>query len=903
MLTSETRLGPYEIVSRLGAGGMGEVYKARDTRLERTVAIKVLAAHLWENPTVKKRFEREARAISQLSHPHICALYDVGEVDIESIAAMMPQAFSVGPPGRKISYLVMEYLEGETLARRVSKSPLTTELVLRYAIEIADALDAAHRQGIVHRDLKPANIMLTKSGAKLLDFGMARYEEAKTEEPVLSHLETVDSPLTGEGIGPGTLQYMAPEQLEGKTADARTDIFALGEIIYEMAIGKKAFHANSQAGLISAIMNSEPLALSTGGSMLPPELDRVVRTCLAKDPENRWQSANDVKLQLRWIMEGSSAQGVAKVSRRKQSRWWFIAAIVAVLAAGLTIGYSLRTSKSPQVLRASIALPSNVQLDPENASIALSPDGGKLALTLSRPGEQSQLWVRSLDGLTVQPLEGTDGASDPFWSPDSRFIGFFANGKIKKVESSGGFVQTLCDGFGRGGTWSRTGIIVFPSGPFTGLSEVSASGGSPIRITTPERDDMTHRLPHFLPDGRRVLFFSGTRIDDKNNGIYCLDLESKKIELVTHANSEGYFVAPDYLVFVRDGELMAMPVDSKRLQPKGEVVRLADGVRFNPDRWTGDFSLSETGLLIYQSGSFVPMSQLTWFDRQGNKLEAVGEPARFFQRISLSPDGKRVLATVRSDNGRDNLWIYDLVRGVGSRFTFTAERVMSPLWSPDGHQVMYGNGNGELILGNVDGTSPPRTLVSGGTYHERLPTSWSPDGANVLFQSYFGKIGFEMWVLPLADNRVPYRFITTPENPVHSFTSGDPLGRFSPDGKWLAYLSDESGELQLYVAQFPGAGEKQQISTDGALRVFWRLDGKEIFYVSREKKLVGVPVVDSGGRLQFGQSDSLFMNKILPNYSSLAISEDGQRLLMAIPVEEQAPPVTLVTNWTATLER
>jgi Tol biopolymer transport system component len=297
------------------------------------------------------------------------------------------------------------------------------------------------------------------------------------------------------------------------------------------------------------------------------------------------------------------------------------------------------------------------------------------------------------------------------------------------------------------------------------------------------------------------------------------------------------------------------------------------------------------------------MSQLTWFDRQGNKLQAVGEPARFFQRISLSPDGSRGLATVRSDDGRDNLWIYDLARGVGSRFTFAVERVSSPLWSPDGYQVMYGNGNGELILGQVDGTSPPRTLVSGGPYHERLPTSWSADGANVLFQSYFGKIGFEMWVLPLATNRVPYRFITTPENPVRSFKSDDPLGRFSPDGKWLAYLSDESGQSQLYVARFPGAGEKQQISTDGALRVFWRFDGKEIFYVSREKKLVGVPVADGGGRLQFGQSYSLFMNKILPNYSSLAISEDGQRLLMAIPVEEQAPPVTLVTNWTATLEK
>ena len=903
MLLSETRLGPYEIVARLGAGGMGEVYKARDTRLERTVAIKVLAAHLWENPKVKKRFEREARAISKLSHPRICALYDVGEADVETTAEHRsgnePGASPLATERRRISYLVMEYLEGETLAQRLSKGPLTTELVLRYGIEIADALDAAHRQGIVHRDLKPGNIMLTMSGIKLLDFGVAIFEQAKTPEGDLSHLETLDGPLTGVGIVAGTLQYMAPEQLEGKKSDSRSDIFALGGILHEMATGQKAFKAQSQAGLISAIMNSDP----TVQIMSPPELDHIVRTCLAKDPEDRWQSANDVKLQLRWITEGATGARVVSVSRRRRSRWWVIFATIALVAAGLLIGYSLQAPESPQVLRASIALPSNVQFDPENASIALSPDGRKLALALSRPGEQPQIWVRSLDSLSMQPLEGTEGATVPFWSPDSRFIGFFADRKLKKVEASGGFVQTLCEGIGRGASWSRKGVIVFPSGPFTGLSQVSASGGSPIRITTPEREDMTHRLPHFLPDGRRLLFFSGTRVDDKNNGIYCLDLESKKIELVAHANSEGYFVEPGYLVFVRDAELMAMPIDPKLLQPKGEAVRLVDGVRFNPDRWTGDFSLSETGLLTYQSGSFIPVSQLTWFDRQGNKLETVGEPARFFQRISLSPDGERALATVRSENGRDNVWIYDLVRGVGRRFSFSIERISSPIWSPDGHQVMYGNGNGELILDQVDGNSAPRTLVSGGPYHERLPTSWSPDGGNVLFQSYLGKIGFEVWILPLAGNRVPYRFIRSPDKPGSSFAAGDPLGLFSPDGKWLLYVSDESGQLQLYLAPFPGGGEKQQISTEGALRGLWRHDGSEILYVTREKKLIGVPVVQRGDKLQIGQSYPLFMNKILPNHDSFALSQDGQRLLIAIPVEEQAPPVTLVTSWTSTLER
>lgn len=611
-----------------------------------------------------------------------------------------------------------------------------------------------------------------------------------------------------------------------------------------------------------------------------------------------------MKLQLRWVTEGSSSQVVAKATRRRRRALWLIPAVLALLAAGLTIGYLFRTPGSPPVLRASIALPANVQLDPENASIALAPDGRKLALALSRPGEQPRIWVRSLDSLIVQPLEGTEGAIDPFWSPDSRFIGFFAEGKLKKVDSSGGgSVQTLCDAVGRGGSWSRRGIIVFAPNPNSALSQVSASGGTPVRITTLEREGMTHRLPHFLPDGRRLLFFSGERIDDKNNGIYLFDLDSKKIELVAHANSEGYFVEPGYVVYIKEGALMAMPVNPKLLQPKGEAVRLADGVRFNPDRHTGDFSVSENGLLVYQSGSFIPESQLTWFDREGNKLDTVGDPARFFQRISISPDGKRALATIRSQDGRDSLWIYDLARGVGSRFSFNDERTTSPIWSPAGHQVMYGNGNGEIILDQSEGSSQSRAVVSGGLYHERWPTSWSPDGANVVFQSYSGTIGFEVWILPLAMKAVPYRFINIQDNPARSFSNSDPLGFFSQDGKWLAYVSEESGQPQLYVAKFPGGGGKQQISTERAWRGFWRHDGREILYVTREKKLVGLPVVDRGNRLEIGESYPLFANKIIAYPDSVDISKDGQRLLMPIPIEEQVAPVTLVTNWTATMER
>ena len=577
--------------------------------------------------------------------------------------------------------------------------------------------------------------------------------------------------------------------------------------------------------------------------------------------------------------------------------------MLALLVIGLIIGYSFRTSESPAVLRASIALPSNVQLDPENRSIALSPDGRKLALALSRSGEKPRIWIRSLDSLIVQPLEGTEGAMYPFWSPDSRFIGFFAEGKLKKVDSSGGgTVQTLCDAVGRGGSWSRRGIIVFASGPFTPLLQISNSGGTPVKVTTLEIETMTHRLPHFLPDGKRLLFYSATRIDDKNNGIYCLDLDSKKVSFVTHANSEGYFVEPGYVVYIKKGELMAMPVDPKLLQPKGEAIRLADGIRFNPDRGTGEFSVSENGHLVYQSGSFVPVSQLTWFDREGNKLDTVGEPARFFQRISISPDGKRALTTIRAEDGGNHLWMYDLTRGVGSRLSFSVERANSPVWSPDGHQVMFGNGNSEIILDQIEGSSQSRTVVSGGSYYERWPTSWSPDGANVLFQSYSGKIGFELWILPLAKKDMPYRYINIQDNPARSFSNSDPTGFFSPDGKWLAYVSEESSQPQLYVAKFPGGGGKQQISTERAWRGFWRHDGREILYVTRDKKIVGLPVVDHGNTLEIGESYPVFANQIIANPDSMAISKDGQRFLLAIPIEEQVAPVTLVTNWTATME-
>ncbi len=888
-LVSGARLGPYEIVGALGAGGMGEVYRARDTRLGRDVAVKVLPPRFASDAEMKQRFEREAKAISALSHPHICALHDVGSHDGSE-------------------YLVMEFLEGQTLADRLLKGPLPLEQVLRIGIEIATALEAAHRQDIAHRDLKPGNVMITKSGVKLLDFGLAKAIPPAGPVAGLTSLPTMAGRqnLTQEGTILGTFHYMAPEQLEGKDADARTDIFALGVVLYEMVTGRRAFEGKSQASLISAIMQGEPPPLSSLQPMTPPALDRLVRTCLAKDPDDRLQSAHDVAAQLKWIAEGGSQVGIpAPVVSRRRSRErlaWLLVAAFAAASAALSL-FLMRPPPTVPLLRTVISLPPKMALEPLNTALALSPDGRRLALAASGPDGNRMLWVRPMDSLEVQPLTGTEGATCPFWSPDSRFIGFFADRKLKKVLAAGGTVLTICDApDGRGASWSEDDVIVFAPGPFSGLFRVSASGGASVAVTRMDALGSTHRLPWFLPDGKHLLFLSGSnRIGSKDNGIWLLDLNSGKTALFAHENSEGRYVEAGYLVFVRDGNLMAQPMDASRLKLTGEAVPIAERISFLQVRWSGGFSFSKDGLLVVQPGAPGRKRQLTWFDLDGKSLGTVGEPAAV-ANVSIAPDGRRAAGTIVGPTSSSfDIWMYDLARGVGGPFTFGNDSTFGPQWSPDGRLVVYSRLDGSILSKPADGSAEAKTLASGLPNAEA--TSWSPDGRFVALRYQDPKSGgFQVWMVPVEPDKKAYPFLAGPAQ--------EQEGAFSPDGRWLAYISDESGRPEVYVTPFPGPGEKRQISTGGAAvnslythACFWLDGGRRLAYLSPEGKLVAVDFDARGSALEVGGSHVLFGGRPVPD-GPFDVTPDGKRLLVAAAADDVvSTQLVLVTNWTAALAK
>jgi Tol biopolymer transport system component len=887
-LSAGTRLGPYEILAPVGAGGMGEVYKAKDTRLERTVAVKVLPQHLSSSPEIRQRFEREAKTISQFSHSHICALYDVGREG-------------------ETEYLVMEYLEGQTLSAKLATGALPLEQTLRYAVEIADALDKAHRQGIVHRDLKPGNVMITKAGVKLLDFGLAKAMAPVAQTSGMTALPTMagvpDQNLTQEGTILGTFQYMAPEQLEGREADGRTDIFAFGCVLYEMATGRKAFTGKSQASLISSIMKEEPAPISQVSPMTPPALERVVRKCLAKDPEDRWQSAADLGSELQWIAAGGSQTGIAAPvapSRHRRPTWQLWVAAAALAVAGFAAGHLLKPRTEAPVLRAAIDLPPRMELDPRNTSLALSPDGSTLAFAAEGEDGKTRLWVRQLTGFAIQALAGTDGVTCPFWSPDSKFIGFFADHKLKKIPAGGGTVQTICDApDGRGASWSAKDVIVFAPAPFGGLSKVSTAGGSPSPVTREDTPGMTDRLPWFLPDGKRLLYFSGSPTSDKEkkSAIRILDLESGRSSLLAQEASEGRWVEPGYLLFVRDGNLMAQPMDESSLRTSGEAVPIAERIHFNPARWAGNFTASNTGRLVFQGEGWGRKEQLTWFDLDGKELGKIGEPANFVS-IAVSPDASRAAATVasgaQSASGGWEIWLYDLERGVASRFSFGDQPAYFPLWSRDGRRITFGLSAGGIAVKDADGTSGAKLLWKSKT--NTWPLSWSPDGKSILFRAQDPQSGgMDLWLLPMDGSGKARPLIATPAE--------EGGGAISPDGKWLLYSSNESGRREIYVVPFPGLGEKHQISTSGALGGLWLGNNRIAFVQPPDDKLYVVDLETRGTSLLVGAARPAFGGRPVPR-GPISPTADGKRFLVAVPTAESASPqVRLVSNWPAELKK
>jgi serine/threonine protein kinase/Tol biopolymer transport system component len=883
-LSAGTRLGPYEIVAPIGAGGMGEVYKAKDTRLERSVAIKVLPQHLSASPEVRQRFEREAKTISQLSHSHICALYDVGNQD-------------------GVEYLVMELLEGETLSDRLGKGALPLEQTLRFAAEIADALDKAHRQGIVHRDLKPGNVMLTKSGVKLLDFGLAKAMAPPVQSAVTS-LPTVmgsrEPNLTQEGTILGTFQYMAPEQLEGREADARTDIFAFGCVLYEMATGRKAFSGASQASLISSIMKEEPAPISSVAPMTPPALERVVKRCLAKDPEDRWQNAADLKSELKWIAEGGSQSGVpapvaaSSARRRSAVAPWTAALVLAAL--GFAAGRFLHHAPDTAVTRSSIDLPPQMELD-RWSSLALSPDGATLAFAATGSEGKRQLWVRRMDSFAVQPLPGTDDATGPFWSPDSRSIGFFADGKVKRVPAGAGAVLTICDAAdGRGGSWSVDDVIVFAPSPFSGLSKVPAVGGVAQPVTRVEAAGATHRLPFFLPGGKRLLYFSGAQGGSaETNSIQALDLATGKSTLVARENSEGRFVEPGYLVFVREGNLLAQPFDPAALKTTGPAVPVAEGVAFEAFRWIGNFTFSNAGRLVFQSNEAVRKARLTWFDLDGKELGAVGEAANFFT-VALSPDAGRVAATVLgSRNARPELRLYDLERGAGSRFTFGDQGANFPVWSPDGRQIGYGDVGQGIRIKPADGGSEGKVVLA--QKANIWPLSWSPDAKRMLLRIQDARGGgVNLYDFPLEGEPQPRLLFATDPN---EFVNG----AISPDGKWLLYTSNETGRQEVYVVPYPGLGEKRQVSTSGGTAGHWLGERSILYRQPPEGKLFAVDLEATGDSLRLAAPRPVFGNKVPPR-GPFDVTRDGKRLLIAVPSDDSSSAqIRFVSDWHAELAK
>jgi Tol biopolymer transport system component len=889
-LSAGTRLGPHEILELLGAGGMGEVYRARDTRLDRVVALKVLHGHLAADEHLRQRFDREARTISQLSHPNICALYDVGHQD-------------------GIDYLVIEYLDGETLTRRLEKGPLPIEQVLRYGIQIADALDKAHKQGIVHRDLKPDNVMITKSGVKLLDFGLAKLSAAAPGSifsgvPVSPTRE--NATLTAQGTIIGTFQYMAPEQLEGKDADARSDIFALGTVLYEMATGRSAFEGKSHASLIAAILDRTPPPISTTQPMTPPAFDRVVKTCLEKDPEDRWQTAHDVKLQLEWIAEGGSQVGMpAAVVSRRRSRarlGWIAAAVLAAAALAVGLWSWKRERPTPAVVRSAILAPEKTTFRSTGdgaGPVAISPDGRVLAFVAADVSGASTLWVRTLDSLAARSLPGTDNARYPFWSPDNRSLGFFAEGKLKRIDVAGGPAITLCNSPDpRGGTWNEDGVILFEPQYREPIFRVSASGGSPIRVTRLDaaRRETTHRWPFFLPDGKHFLYFSGshqTGTDSDLDAIFVGSLDStERPKLLVHARSRAEY-AFGRILYVRQKTLFARAFDAGKLEWKGEPVPVAENIQEDPGFFTAVFSVSSNGTLAYQlGGGAVGLTQLAWFDRSGKKLEALEQPAEYWDP-RISPDGRRVGFSV-GDPG--DAWSYDFGRKVRTRLTFGPASEGSTVWSPDGSRIAFmsaRSGGGDLYMKPASGASGEQLLV--GSNVLKVPTSWSRDGRFLLYEVATGSSARrDAWIVSVPDRKA---------SPLLATEADEAEASFSPDGKWIVYQSDQSGRYEIYVRPFPGAGSQWQISTDGGIHPLWRADQREILYESPDGKLVSVDVSVSAADFESGSPRVLFQMrpKVAPN-RNFDVSPDGQRILVntpAVDVGEQSPPVVLVQNWTS----
>ncbi len=872
-----SRLGPYEILGPLGAGGMGEVYRARDTRLGRDVAVKVLPGHHPATPEMRHRFEREARAISSLSHPHICVVHDVGEQE-------------------GVDYLVMELLEGETLAARIGRGPLGKAELLRIGIEVADALDKAHASGIVHRDLKPANVMLTRSGAKLMDFGLARLALPESGRLLSEDGSTLTASLTDSGTILGTAGYLAPEQVRGQPADHRADLFALGAILFEMATGRRAFQGDSAVATLYAVMHQDPPPIESLAPDAPAGLGRVARVCLAKDPEERWQSVRDLARELRWMAEESGTlRRPAGAPARAGRAWpgWVAAAAIALLA---TLGWLLRPAgrPGPRVV-SSIEPPAGWSLSVRNGPMAFSLDGRQLAYVAADSTGRASIWVRPLDG-SPRPVEGTEGASCIFWSPDGRSLGFFAGGRLRRIDVAGGPPQDLADApFGEGGSWGRDGTILYTPRLGSPILRVPATGGSPAPARAPgQKDGPDAQLwPAWLPDGRHYLFYSlvGVRGQGPANTVYAASLDpgEKPVPLVSHT-SNVVATATGRLLYWRDGAVWAVGFDARRLRVSGEPVRVAGRVAHDENLDCGLFSVSPSGALAYHEGGNTELSRLTWMDRAGRSLGDLTPPGNYYCP-RLSHDGRRVAVVLfGTEVLTGDIWLIDLVRGMGDRFTFDPAPETAPVWSPQDDRLYWMTSTSQM-LGRIDSRplagGPGETVFASESL--AAPLDITPDGKQLLYLT--GQRIPRLGVLSLADRKAsPW-----PASPFF-----EKQGRMSRDGRWIAWMSNETGRYEICVRRFPAGGETWRVSDGGGYSPVWRGDGRELYYVTESGRLMcvafrGEPTVEIGRPEPLFDTHMRPPADLAPHYD---VSADGRRFLIdRILPDDAAASITLVQNW------
>ena len=894
----------YRILEKLGEGGMGVVFRAHDTKLDRDVALKFLPLELTKDSTARERFIHEAKAASALSHPNVCAIHDIQDYENQI-------------------FIVMDFVAGQTLREKLDS--LGFKQAIDIGIQVAEGLAAAHEKGIVHRDIKPENIMIRKDGiAQVMDFGLAKLRGTVTR-------------LTKEGSTVGTAGYMSPEQVQGQDADHRSDIFSFGVLLYEMLTGQLPFRGVHETALAYEIVNVDPAPMTSIKTEIDPELDAIVLECLEKDPRERTQSMAQVALELKKYKRDTSRQRASRVTAARQvtkpsedphlvenpkpsTRYpfaWIVTSLGFFIAA-VTLGIMYFNRPSPEVntTKSHILPPEKLSFGTASIGIggghlALSPDGRMLAFVAADSLGKTRLMVRALNALDATELPGTEGATYPFWSPDSRYIGFFQSGKMKKIEAAGGPPVTICDAAnGRGGSWNRNGVVIFSSA-VDPIYQVPATGGTGAAVTKLDtsRAEKTHRWPHFLPDGKHFLYFSRTTsggVEREEDAVFVASLDGKVNKRLMHAKGNVVY-ACGYLIYLREKTLLAQPFDLGRLETSGDAIPIAEPVEYDIGYNRAVFSVSNNGMLVWHESIAHSGFQLEWFDRTGTSLGKIGQPAKY-SYIAVSPDGKKLaFDLVDSQSGNMDIWIYDMVRGLKNRFTFDSSQYQVAAWSPDGSRIVFGSNrknHSDLYLKASSGAGAEEILLE--SAEDKYPFDWSADGRFVVYAEIKG--GTEnLWILPVEGDRKPYLFLQT------AFDGDVP--QFSPDGRWIAYQSNESGNWELYVRPFIGAdgrsvvgeGGKWQVSTNGVgtdSPPKWNRNGKELFYLSSDNSLMAAEIVADGATFDVGAVRPLFKLKGTRLVNFAAVSADGQKFLIGIQVGAQSvPPLTLVTNWDAGLKK